>query len=451
MLKVYVGQNQANKQYENSFFRSFANTLSAVFQEEQRNGILIGHPSSIDDKDLMMDCLLITQHSLLIIEFKKRDQAIIHLPREAEFRSLAWQSEDRKSGDFSNVAAGNALNPFDQVSKQQDRLRAICQGLSISVPIHSTVIFQGDVTTTGQIPGKYQGWFSIADGTSYVEAVKDAINIRSTNSLDDFTKLLSRFKCFEYKEIVPLKLSDLREIQELGSLSKARQKAQDREERSRETLLEAERSLARNRELGLNLEEAQIKLLKAQQAAELSQQAAREALQEFDDKKNALETAKELTKAKEFELHTEGLKRSTERSKLIRWGIAVAALIAIAIWAISFSEAQSRSNEEALQLSYLSGNTCIPVTEVDQFIDAQAVCIVLTVNDVFDRKGYVVLKSNVNRDFQIFFSNPGIITEDVASEMYEGKTIEIKGDVSTYKDVTQMKVSQMDQIKISPK
>jgi DNA/RNA endonuclease YhcR with UshA esterase domain len=62
-----------------------------------------------------------------------------------------------------------------------------------------------------------------------------------------------------------------------------------------------------------------------------------------------------------------------------------------------------------------------------------------------------VLKTNVNKDFQIFFSNPELISEDSATEMFEGKTIEIKGDVGTYKDVTQIKVSSMNQIEFSTK
>lgn len=399
----------------------------------------------------MMDCLLITQHSLLIIEFKKRDQAIIHLPAEQDFRTIAWQAEDRTNGVYSTVPGGNAKNPFDQVSKQKDRLERVCQRLSISVPIHASVVFQGEVTTSGQIPGKYQGWFSIADSTSYVEVLKDAFNIRSQYPIEDFNQLLSRFECSPYSEIVPLQLSDLREIQELGSLSKARQIAQDREELSRLTLLEAERSLAINKELGVNLEEAQLQLANAKQEAENSKRAADEALQEFDDKKHALETAKEVTKAKELELETEGIRRSTERIKIVRWGSATALLLAIAIWFFAFSNAQSNSDQEALQLEYLSGTTCIPASKVDDFIGAKEVCVTMTVNDIFDRKGYVVLKTNVNKAFQIFFSNPALISEDNATEMFEGKTIEIKGDVGTYKDVTQIKVSSMNQIEIATK
>jgi hypothetical protein len=243
----------------------------------------------------------------------------------------------------------------------------------------------------------------------------------------------------------------LREIQELGTLSKARQLAQDREELSRLTLLEAERSLAKNKELGLNLEEAQLQLTKAKQEAEDSKRAADEALQEFDDKKHALETAKEVTKARKLEFETEGIRRSTERSKLLRWGFVTAALLAIVIGIFAFSNAQTSSEQEALQLEYLSGTTCIPASKVHDFIGAKEVCVTMTVNDIFDRKGYVVLKTNVNKDFQIFFSNPELISEDSATEMFEGKTIEIKGDVGTYKDVTQIKVSSMDQIEISAK
>lgn len=440
-LKVFAGVNQANQQYENSFFRSFANTLSSLFEEQQREGILIGHPRSRDDEFLQMDCLLITANSIVIIDFKQRDNAIVHLPTEAEFLTGNWQSQDQRTGEFTTVRGGNARNPFEQVQKQSRRLSEICSQLSIDIPIRTSVIFDGNVTTSGNVPGKYLKWFSIADANNYVDVLFDAVNVQTDKPLSNLTQLLSRFECTEYRDVVPLRLSELQDIQDLASLSIARQKANDDAEKALIAKAAAEQELTKNKALGVSLEESQRKLAIATQQAERTQELARAALQDFDDKKNTLETARENRKTKELE-------KNTERIKFMRWGLGIAFLLVVGAIALAFFFSQFQAIQNQKNQGYLEGTSCIPVSDVEAYIDMNGVCVTMSVNSVFDRAGHVVLKTNVNENFQIFFTSPDLISTFDARQKYEGETLEIRGDIDEYEEMPQIKVYELSQIQV---
>lgn len=76
-LRVYVGKNQASRRYELEFFRVFASVLSAQFEAEGRDGVLLGHPLSRDNTYFQPDALLITSNSVVIVDFKNFDNAKI--------------------------------------------------------------------------------------------------------------------------------------------------------------------------------------------------------------------------------------------------------------------------------------------------------------------------------------------------------------------------------------
>lgn len=88
-LRVFEGKHQASRSYENEFFRAFASTLSAIFDSKGYEGILLGHPRSLDDEWFQPDALLLTQNSVLIVDFKNFDDVIVHLPDEAVFETRA--------------------------------------------------------------------------------------------------------------------------------------------------------------------------------------------------------------------------------------------------------------------------------------------------------------------------------------------------------------------------
>lgn len=68
-LRVFKA-DEASRDYENDFFRSFSGSLVEVFKKEKLNGILIGHPRVPSNKYLKPDCVLITPNRLVLIDFK---------------------------------------------------------------------------------------------------------------------------------------------------------------------------------------------------------------------------------------------------------------------------------------------------------------------------------------------------------------------------------------------
>ena len=66
-LKVFKA-DEASRDYENDFFRSFSGSLVEVFKKEKLNGILIGHPRVPSNKYLKPDCVLITPNRLVLID-----------------------------------------------------------------------------------------------------------------------------------------------------------------------------------------------------------------------------------------------------------------------------------------------------------------------------------------------------------------------------------------------
>ena len=121
-LKVFSGAKQANRSYENKFFRVFSSNLSALFKEKNYNGILLGHPKSRENRWLQPDALLITTDSITIIDFKNFDQSTLILPKEALFANSPWkaQSHTERTGSSVEVKGGTAANPFAQLRRQMD-------------------------------------------------------------------------------------------------------------------------------------------------------------------------------------------------------------------------------------------------------------------------------------------------------------------------------------------
>lgn len=82
MLEIKKGKS--SQSYENEFFRQFSYTLSQLFEVNNWKGLLLGMPNCITREDLQIDALLITDNSIIIIDFKDYKGEVI-LPNEDQF------------------------------------------------------------------------------------------------------------------------------------------------------------------------------------------------------------------------------------------------------------------------------------------------------------------------------------------------------------------------------
>lgn len=83
MLEVRYGT--AAKSHENTFFRKFAQSLKKYFDSHDMTGILLGFPICRVREDLQIDALLITDRTMIIIDFKDYSGTLT-LPNEANFK-----------------------------------------------------------------------------------------------------------------------------------------------------------------------------------------------------------------------------------------------------------------------------------------------------------------------------------------------------------------------------
>lgn len=197
MLDVRYGT--AAKSHENAFFRKFAQSLKNYFDSRDINGILLGFPVCLVRDDLQIDALLITDKTMIIIDFKNYSGTLT-LPREADFKKGAW-----KMSNGLKVKGGSSPNPFYQLGLQRDRLAGIlsmtAKNLTRFNPRHiSTVVcFTEPVEVDGSIPGKFKLSFFIANSESYLEQIFDIISVEgeSDDLLNNkFVRLLNT-KIFE--------------------------------------------------------------------------------------------------------------------------------------------------------------------------------------------------------------------------------------------------------------
>lgn len=171
MLQVYKGRSV--KGYENVFFRSFAKTLSNMFELHNIDGLLLGMPQCRTEQTLQIDCLLITARHMIIIDFKNYSGTIT-LPEHENFQFGEWVTSD---GGI--VKGGSAPNPFIQQKKQRRKLTLFLEQTMPSFErntLSSLVCFQHKVTIERQVPPTQQIYFAIVDATTYAETIFDLID-----------------------------------------------------------------------------------------------------------------------------------------------------------------------------------------------------------------------------------------------------------------------------------
>jgi hypothetical protein len=216
MLEIRRGT--AAKNYENTFFREFAENLEKFFDKYSIDGLLIANSECEAEKRLQIDALLITNNVVCIIDFKNFGSKI-KLPRNAksEFEFGKWTND---SGEI--IKGGNSINPFIQLKNQKERFINVCknkiipnfQGGEKFNPFHTVrmVCFQKPIELVGSIPSHEELNFFIIDQNNYLEKIKDVIDIAdkevklSQNSFDLFKEIFRADK-FDIKETYSEKIT----------------------------------------------------------------------------------------------------------------------------------------------------------------------------------------------------------------------------------------------------
>ncbi|WP_127537483.1 nuclease-related domain-containing protein [Paenibacillus illinoisensis] len=172
MLEVRKGKS--SKSYENEFFRKVSVELSQVFEQRHWDGILLGMPECLGREDLQIDCLLVTQNQIIIIDFKDYS-GTLELPSEEYFGFGRWVL----NGDVT-VKGGSSPNPFSQLGKQRikliDELKYRLYDFKRK-SISTVVCFHDKVEIVGGIPRQFHISFSIVDSNNYLNKIVDIIDV----------------------------------------------------------------------------------------------------------------------------------------------------------------------------------------------------------------------------------------------------------------------------------
>ncbi|WP_165026168.1 NERD domain-containing protein/DEAD/DEAH box helicase [Dysgonomonas sp. ZJ279] len=181
MLEIRKGT--ASKNYENTFFREFAENLKNVFDKYSLDGLLIANSECEVESRLQIDALLVTQKTVCIIDFKNFGGKIT-LPKNAksEFDFGRWTNE---KGEI--IKGGSSINPFVQLKNQKDRFTKVVESQILDKlpqidcfnPYHTVriVCFQKQIELIGSIPPKEELNFFIIEKNNYLEKIKDIIDI----------------------------------------------------------------------------------------------------------------------------------------------------------------------------------------------------------------------------------------------------------------------------------
>lgn len=444
-LKVFEGKHQASRSFENEFFRAFASTLAAIFESKGYKGILLGHPRSLDDEWFQPDALLLTENSAIIIDFKNFDDVIVHLPDEAAFSTGDWSAENRNgTRGFVTVQGGYAKNPFDQLQRKSNLLKKILSSFGSDVPILTRVLFMGDVSIIGEIPGRFQAFFGISNKYDYPSVIIDGVNISSKNKLNNLEKLVDRFEVSEYRNIVPLSVEDLTGAISLAEINKAKQEAAAllQELQIQELRLKQAAELAEAE--GRNFAEERRRFAIAHEATAAARIEAERITNEFDEKKHSLELAKEVRFTNEAIAQSE---KQKSRRALITLATVIVSTVVIGLVVYGLNVLGNQNELNATENKF-AGIECIQINEVDKFIDANEVCVTYEVGFIRESNKFVFLQDKSYGLFTSLIMSKTILPLAEAESSYLNKSIEVRGNITIYNGQPQMKIYDVSQISV---
>lgn len=185
MLEIYKGKS--SKSYENMFFRNLALSLSDTFATKGWNGLLVGMPKSQFEDSLQIDCLLITNNFIIIIDFKKYGGEL-KLPPKNKFDTGVWNINK----DIP-VKGGSSPNPYLQLGKQRGKLFDLLQHVIPSFSrntIHTMVCFHSPISVIGSIPSDKISFY-IVDPNTIISTLEDIIDVEGSRHYLDYKELFT--------------------------------------------------------------------------------------------------------------------------------------------------------------------------------------------------------------------------------------------------------------------
>lgn len=210
MLEIRKGT--AAKNYENTFFREFAENMKKMFDKYSIDGLLIANSECETESRLQIDILLVTAKAVCIIDLKNYGGKIT-LPRNAksEFDYGIWTNQNGEQ-----IKGGSSINPFIQLKTQKERfIKVVERHIQSKLQLYNSsfnalhtvraVCFQKPIELDGKIPTKEELNFFIFDKSNYLETIKDIIDISDkevslTKESFDLFKEVFRADIFDISE-----------------------------------------------------------------------------------------------------------------------------------------------------------------------------------------------------------------------------------------------------------
>ncbi|ERG68072.1 NERD domain-containing protein [Exiguobacterium chiriqhucha] len=205
MLEILKGKSV--KTYENEFFRKISAELFELFERKSWSGVLIGMPECVTKDGLQIDCLLLTQNQMIVIDFKNY-RGVLNLPSPHDFKYGRWVLNKDVT-----VKGGSAPNPYAQLQRQRARLIQELQSRIQSFDkstVSTMVCFHDAIETIGEIPHQFQLGFSIADPSNYLNKIVDTLDVMghgNLNYLSDsakrvFTQIVFQANPYHFNETI---------------------------------------------------------------------------------------------------------------------------------------------------------------------------------------------------------------------------------------------------------
>ncbi|GFO73603.1 hypothetical protein BJAS_P4503 [Bathymodiolus japonicus methanotrophic gill symbiont] len=200
MLEIRRGS--AARSYENTFFREFVKNLQILFDKYSIDGLLIANSECEISPNLQIDSLLITKNAICLIDLKNFGGDIILPQADTDFSEGQWVTQGGV-----RIKGGSHINPYKQLFQQKKAFTWVFHNSAIKSSIISSneelnpshvkkiICFQKPIKLKGEVPGRDEIDFFITDSESYLETIKDILDI------DDKEVKLSKKSFDIFKEI----------------------------------------------------------------------------------------------------------------------------------------------------------------------------------------------------------------------------------------------------------
>ena len=442
-LQVFKA-DEATADYENGFFREFASNLVSMFNEEDLDGILIGHPKVPANDNLQPDCVLITANRLVLIDFKNHGGRL-WLPSEDAFENSIWRH------DNITIDGGASINPFGQLKKQRNWVEELIGfGQYGKYGIACVVCFQEDMKIMNNVPGKYQRWFSVTDKYQYLNRIRDVIGVKNNNNVD-INHISSYFEAKPYHDYYAISLES---IQAVNDANEKLAEAEAIKIEAENKVLELESKITEAESEKRSVEKLKTSLKDAKKKAESARKIAEQEKQAFDEKEYAfkLETQKAI-RAKEEANKAKFTAKGRKYLMLFALILLVVVVIASGLSILNLIKNQNEKNRQEeerlskLEEDYRNGRECIPIERVADFNGSENVCVDFYANYIGSSDYYIFIDNAKNGTFALMISKK-IISESDAKSKYLNKHLEARGSIIQYENTYEIKITDLSQITI---